>query len=71
MRICLDPKKLNKAIKRVYYEIPSIEAIAEKLTNRKLYAVLDLKDGFWQIKLNESSADLCTFSSPYLRMLEV
>lgn len=34
LRICLDPKNLNKAIQRNYYEIPSLETIAEKLNKK-------------------------------------
>lgn len=64
LRICLDPKHLNEAIQRPYYEIPTTEMIAEQLTGKKYFTILDLKDGFWQVKLSEKSSEYCTFSTP-------
>ncbi|GBM72932.1 Uncharacterized protein K02A2.6 [Araneus ventricosus] len=65
IRLCLDPKDLNKVIKRDYVLIPKIEELVPKLTNKKVFSVLDLKDGFFQIELDDKSSDLCTFSSPF------
>ncbi|KFM62105.1 Retrovirus-related Pol polyprotein from transposon 17.6, partial [Stegodyphus mimosarum] len=65
LRICLDPQDLNKAIKREHVLIPTIEEILPKLCNKSIYSVLDLKDGFFQIALDEDSSDLCTFSTPF------
>ena len=56
LRICLDPKDLNKAIKRTNYPTPNIDNILVKLSKAKLFSVVDCKDGFWQIKLTESSS---------------
>ncbi|GBM00269.1 Transposon Ty3-I Gag-Pol polyprotein [Araneus ventricosus] len=65
IRLCLDSKDLNKVIKRDYVLIPKIEELVPKLTNKKVFSVLDLKDGFFQIELDDKSSDLCTFSSPF------
>lgn len=65
IRICLDPKELNSVIEREYYLIPKFENIREKLLNKKFYTVLDIKQGFWHIKLDPASADLCCFSTPF------
>lgn len=32
---------------------------------RKVFTVLDFKDGFWQVVLDSEFADLCAFSSPF------
>ncbi|GBM17919.1 hypothetical protein AVEN_111073-1 [Araneus ventricosus] len=63
IRLSLDPKDLNKVIKRDYVLIPKIEELVPKLTDKKVFSVLDLKDGFFQIELDDKSSDLCTFSS--------
>jgi hypothetical protein len=65
LRICLDPKDLNKVLIREHYLIPTLEEIVPKLCNKKCFSVLDLSDGFYNIKLSENSSDLCTFNSPY------
>lgn len=64
LRICLDPQDLNKAIEREHVLIPTMDEILPKLSNKSVYSVLDLKDGFFQIALDEESSELCTFSTP-------
>ncbi|XP_072384499.1 uncharacterized protein [Diabrotica undecimpunctata] len=59
LRLCLDPKYLNKAIKREYFLIPTADEIAAKLCNKEYFSVLDMKDGYFQIKLDDQSADYC------------
>ena len=73
LRICIDPKDLNKAIKRPNYQMPILDEILPNLANAKVFSVLDAKDGFHQVKLDESSSYLTTFWTPfgryrYLRM---
>ncbi|KAL1447515.1 hypothetical protein WDU94_010909 [Cyamophila willieti] len=64
LRICLDPIDLNKVIKREHYLIPTLEEIKSKLSGKKFFSVLDLKDGFYQVPLAQGSDDICTFSTP-------
>ena len=73
LQICIDPKDLNKAIKCPNYQMPILDEILPKLANAKVFSVLDAKDGFHQVKLDESSSYLTTFWTPfghyrYLRM---
>ena len=65
LRMCLDPKDLNKAIKREHYQIPTMQEIASEFSNKKVFSTLDLKDGYWQIQLDEESSLLCTFNTPF------
>lgn len=65
LRLCLDPQALNRAIKEENHPIPTFEQLAEKLNGKRWFTVLDLKEGFWQVKLNERSSKLCTFSTPF------
>ena len=67
LRICIDPKDLNRAIKRSHYPMPTIEEVATKLSNAKVFSVLDAKSGFWQIRLDEESSLLTTFNTPFGR----
>lgn len=64
LRICIDPTPLNKALLRSHFQIPTIEEILPEITNAKIFTVLDAKDGYWQIKLDEASSYLTTFWTP-------
>jgi len=67
LRICLDPKDLNTAIRRPKYPIPNIEDILPKLAKAKVFSVLDAKNGFWQVELDEPSSYLTCFWTPFGR----
>lgn len=67
LRICLDPRDLNHAIKREHYAIPTFEDVSAKLCGKRVYSVIDMKDGFWQVKIDEESSRLCTFNTPFGR----
>ena len=67
LRICLDPKDLNCAIQREHYPLPTIEDIATRLHGAKVFSVLDVRNGFWHVKLDESSSLLTTFHTPFGR----
>ena len=65
IRICLDPRDLNEAIKREHYQMPTIEEITTQLTNAKKFTVVDAKDCFWQKKLDQESSYKTTFNTPF------
>ncbi len=67
LRICIDPKPLNKFIKREHFMIPTSTDIISKLAGKTIFTVIDMKDGFWQCVLNKQSSDLCVFNSPFGR----
>ena len=64
IRLCLDPKDLNRAIIRNHYQIPTLDDVLPRLAKAKCFSLLDAKDGFWQVKLAESSRKLTTFWTP-------
>lgn len=55
LRICLDPRDLNKAIRREHYQMPTVEEATTRLSQAKKFIVVDAKDGFWQKRLDISS----------------
>ena len=65
LRLCLDPKDLNEAIKREHHVTPTLEEILPKLNGAKVYSIVDAKCGYWNIILDEDSSYLTTFNSPY------
>ena len=46
LRLCLDPKDLNKVIKWEHHKILSIQEILSGLTGKKVFSTLDLNDGY-------------------------
>ena len=67
LRVCLDPCNLNEAVKRQHYSIPTPEDVRSRLAGKSIFSILDEKDGYWQIKLDEPSSKLCTFNTPWGR----
>lgn len=67
MRICLDPKDLNKVLKRSHYPLPTIEDILPDLSRAKVFSTFDVKNGVWHIELDYESSKLTTFNTPFGR----
>ena len=40
---------------REHYKIPTADGVASKLTGKKVFSILDEKDGFWKIPLDQKS----------------
>ena len=67
IRVCLDPKQLNKAIKRHYYQLPTPEEIFSQMAESKYFTKLDASSGYWQMKIDKKSSDLLVFNIPFGR----
>ena len=73
LRICLDPRDLNKAIKREQYPLPTLEEITARIETAKFFSTIDAKSAYHQLKLDDESTDLFTFNThlgrfKYLRL---
>ena len=53
IRICLDPKDLNDAIKRPHYPNKTLDDILPDLTDAKIFSRFDARSGYWSIVLTE------------------
>ncbi|KAG1712216.1 hypothetical protein GQR58_002396 [Nymphon striatum] len=67
IRICLDPRELNKALKREHFQLPILEDTLYNMTESRIFSKLDLSSGYWHIKLDKSSSFLTTFQTCYGR----
>ena len=67
LRICLDPRPLNKAINRQHHRLPTTEEIISEMSGARYFSKLDAASGYWQIKVDDESADLLTFGTPFGR----
>ena len=67
LRICVDLRKLNSAVKRARFVLPTLEDIAPRLAGAQYFSKLDASSGFWQIPLHPDSAKVTTFITPSRR----
>lgn len=67
LRVCIDPSKLNKHVKRRHFPLRTIEEIAGRIQGAKCFALLDCKRGFWQIRVTRRTSKYLTVNTPWGR----
>lgn len=67
LRLCLDPRDLNKYIRRQHFKLPTREEVMARFHKAKVFSKIDAADGFFQLKLDEQSRKLTTFNTPFAR----
>ena len=67
LRVCLDPRDLNKWIKREQHYTKAIDEVVTQLNDAKFFTLVDAKKGYWHVPLDEASSYLTTFSTPFGR----
>ena len=63
IRICVDMRHPNIAIKRTRHIMPTVDDILVKLNQAKVFSKLDLNSGYHQLELDEDSRNITTFST--------
>ena len=69
LRICIDPRDLNKVISREHYQLPTQEEITARLAGAKYFSHLHAKSSFWQMPLDKESSYLTTFNAQFGRYI--
>jgi hypothetical protein len=64
--ICIDYRKLNKAIKNDHFPLPFIDEILERLANHSFFYFLDGYFGYHQILIHPDDQSKTTFTCPYV-----
>jgi transposase InsO family protein len=67
IRLCVDLRQLNRAVKRERYILPTVEDITAKLAGMEVFTTLDATGGYHQMPLSHESTRLTTFMTPYGR----
>lgn len=67
VRICVDLTKLNQAVRREVYQMPTTEETLGSLTEGSVFSKLDANSGFHQIVLNPESAKRNTLWPIYIQ----
>ena len=63
-RLALDMRNANKAIKRVRYNLPTVDDILHRISGSTWFSILDLNSAFHQLELDESCRYITVFSTP-------
>ena len=70
-RLCTDLRSLNSRTIKDSYSIPRLEDTLDKLAGAKFFSCIDLKNGYWQVEIEESDKHKTAFSVPGGRILRV
>ena len=65
LRLCLDPKDLNKAIERNQWYSRMIDDILLELANSKFKILKGATSGYWHVLLDLASSLMTTFNTPW------
>ena len=68
--LCTDFRQLNNCTVTDSYRLPSLEETFDKLAQAKYFTCLDLKNGYWQIEIEESDKHKTAFSTPGVDFFE-
>lgn len=64
IRICMDPKDLNQAIKREHYPVLTVEEVVSRMQNAKYLSVLDANQGFGKLNLTMKAQSYALSTPP-------
>ena len=67
LRICLDPRDLNKALEREPYHTHSVDEITAKCKGMIVFTIVDFKKGYWIVVLYPDTRKLACMALPFGR----
>jgi len=62
VRFCVDYRKLNAVTIKDSYPIPRIDDMLDRLSGNSWFTTLDLKSGYWQVKIRSEDKEKTAFS---------
>ena len=70
LRFCIDFWRLNDRTKKDAHPMPRMPEIMESMVGAKIFSCMDLKSGFWQVKMAEESRQYTAFTVGSLGVCE-
>ena len=65
IRITLDARCMQDAVKMVHFPIPTVEQLHHQLQGSDRFSVVDMTHSFHQLKIDEESRKLFVFTTPF------
>ena len=62
LRFCIDFRQLNTRAKKDSYPLPRMQETTESMVGAQFFSTMDLKSGFWQVKMAEKSRQYTAFT---------
>lgn len=64
LRICLDPRNLNKGLRRCPHKMKTTEEVTHLFHGAQYFSKLDAYKGYWSVELHKDDQLLTTFRTP-------
>ncbi|KAL7291780.1 hypothetical protein TKK_0014563 [Trichogramma kaykai] len=64
LRFCVDYRRLNEVTMDETQQIPRISDAPKDLSDAKVFTMLDLKSGYWQIPMDKTAKPYTAFTTP-------
>ena len=70
LRFCIDFRKLNARTKKYSFPLPRMQETMESIVGARFFSSMDLKSGFWQVRMSEKSRQYTAFTVGSLGVYE-
>ena len=70
LQFCIDFRRLNARTKKDAYPLPRMQETMESMVGAQHFSCMDLKSGFWQVKMAEESRQYTAFMVGNMGMYE-
>ncbi|KAL4274070.1 hypothetical protein GQ457_13G013940 [Hibiscus cannabinus] len=65
MRLCIDYRQLNRVTIKNKYHLPRIEDLFDQLRDASVFSKIDLRSGYYQMKVKDADVPKTTFQTRY------
>ncbi|MGZ7828428.1 reverse transcriptase family protein, partial [Bacillus subtilis] len=65
MRMCIDYRDLNRVTVKNRYPLPRIDDLFDQLAGSSVFSKIDLRSGYYQVKVRSSDVEKTAFSTRY------
>ena len=70
LRFCIDFRRLNARTKKDSFPLPRMQETMESMVGARFFSSMDLKSGFWQVRMSEKSRQYTAFTVGSLGVYE-